>query len=205
MAMVTTAPLANSSCRRRGSAPRPAILAPLRGSLGMTRSLRGRGVDAGDARHRAEQVDEVGDVVGPHVEHRPAAGLVVEGRVRVPALVAGAHEEGGAADRHADGAVVDQLAAGLVGAAEKGVGGAADAHAALAAAPRPAAAASASAMPSGFSECTCLPAATALQADLDMRLGDGQVDDDLDAGSARRSSTSTAGTPNSAPRASAAA
>ena len=47
----------------------------------------------------------------------------------MPALVAGGTEEGGAADRLADGALVDQLAAGLVGAAEEGVGGAADAQA----------------------------------------------------------------------------
>ena len=84
--------------------------------------------DRGDARHRAEQVDEVGDVVGRHVEHRAAAAEVVEAGVRVPALVAGAHEEGGAGERLADGAVVDQPAAGLVGAAEEGVRRAADAE-----------------------------------------------------------------------------
>ena len=74
--------------------------------------------------------------------------------------MAGAHEEGGAGDGAADGALVDELAAGLVGAAEKRIGRAADAQ------PSPLAIArslraSAVSMPSGFSEWTCLPAAIA--------------------------------------------
>ena len=44
----------------------------------------------------------------------------------MPAFVAGAHEEGGAADRRADRPVVDQLARGLVAAAEERVRRAAD-------------------------------------------------------------------------------
>ena len=68
----------------------------------------------------------------------------------MPVLVARAHEEGGAADGRADGAVVDQRRR-LVGAAEEGVGRRADAQACSSAASmiaRP----SATLMPSGFSE-----------------------------------------------------
>ena len=85
--------------------------------------------DAADARDGAEQVDEVGDVVGPHVEHRAAAAEVIEARIGMPALVAGAHEEGRPADRAADQAVVDALARGLMGAAEERVGRAAETQA----------------------------------------------------------------------------
>ena len=48
----------------------------------------------------------------------------------MPALVAGAEEEGGAADRRADRARVDEPPRLLVGAAEEGVGRAADPEAA---------------------------------------------------------------------------
>ena len=85
--------------------------------------------EAGHAAHRAEQVHQCGEVVGPHVEHRTAARLVVERRVGVPALVAGAGHERHRVQRLADPAVVDQLAAGLVAAAEEGVGRAAEQHA----------------------------------------------------------------------------
>ena len=98
----------------------------------------------------------------------------------MPALVAGAHEEGGAGDRRADGALVDQLAAGLVGAAEEGVGRAADAQALAPSRPSSSVRASATVMPSGFSEWTCLPAASACRPTSTCAFGHGQVDDDLD-------------------------
>lgn len=79
--------------------------------------------------HRAEQVDEVGDVIGTHIEHRPAANLVIEGGVGMPALMAGAHEGGGAADRLAKHTLVDQPTRGLVSATEEGIRGRADAQA----------------------------------------------------------------------------
>ncbi len=74
-----------------------------------------------DARHRTEQIDEVGHVIGAHVEHRPAAVEVVEAGIGVPALMARTHEERRAADRAADQAVVDACARGLVRAAEERV------------------------------------------------------------------------------------
>ena len=77
--------------------------------------------DAGDPLDRPEQVDERGDVVGSHVEHRPAAGEIVEGRARMPALMTGAHEEGGSGERPTDGAFVDQLAAGREADARTGI------------------------------------------------------------------------------------
>ena len=66
----------------------------------------------------------------------PPPALVVEVRVRVPALVPGAHEEGGAADRLAEAPAVEELPRRLVRAAEEGVGRAADAAARAAPPPR---------------------------------------------------------------------
>ena len=143
-------------------------------------SLRGVRRHAGDPRHRPEQVDEVGDVVGRHVEHRPAARLVVEGRVRVPALVAGAHEEGGAG-RPARRSRPRRSAGGRSGArrrercpARSRRGGPSSR------------AASTSRLPSSKRDAErllgidVLAGGERLQADLDMRLRHGEVDDDLD-------------------------
>jgi len=48
--------------------------------LGADRPLFGGGQAHGlDPRHRAEQIDQIGDVVGAHVEHGAAANVVVEG------------------------------------------------------------------------------------------------------------------------------
>ena len=139
---------------------------------------RARG-DAGDALDRAEQVDEIGDVVGAHVEHRAAAGGIVERRARMPALMSRAHEERRAGDRRADRALVDQLAAGLVGAAEKRIGRAADAHAL-----RLRRSDELAALGDGDAErllrMDVLARGHRLEPDLDMRLGDGEIDDDLD-------------------------
>ena len=110
-------------------------------------------------------------------------------------------------DGSADRALVDELAAGLMRAAEERVGRAADAqrHARLrrlrgACAPRP------SSMPSGFSEWTCLPAASAFKPDLHVRRRDRQIDDDLDRRDRASSSVDRhrAGSPNCCARASAA-
>ena len=81
----------------------------------------GSGRNAADARHRPEEIDEVGDIIGSHVEHRAAAGEVIEAGIGMPALMARAHEERRAADRPADQPFVDGAARGLVGAAEKRV------------------------------------------------------------------------------------
>ena len=70
-----------------------------------------------------------GEVVRPHVEHRPAAGGVVELRRGVPPLVAAAEHVGRKRDGPADRAVVDQFPRGLDARAHEGVGRAADAHA----------------------------------------------------------------------------
>ena len=78
--------------------------------------------DAADARHGAEEVDEVGDVVRPHVEHGAAALEVVETGIRMPAFMARTQEEGRAADRPANEPFVDALARGLMRASEERVG-----------------------------------------------------------------------------------
>ena len=58
--------------------------------------------ERGDAFRPAEKSDERGDIVGPHVEERPAAGVVVEFGIGVPALVAPAHHYRDSCDRSAD-------------------------------------------------------------------------------------------------------
>ena len=178
------------ACPRHGSRPRPGSSCPCSGSLVIVRCGAARVAIAGDARDRPEQVDEVGDVVGPHVEHRAAARGVVEGRARVPALVAGAHEEGGAGDRLADRALVDR-ACGRSGARRRGrcrarsrrAGRARCAASTSAAAPRQ------RRSPSGFSEWTCLPAASACRPTSTCAAGTVRLTTISIAGSASSSST----------------
>ena len=67
-------------------------------------------------------VDERGQIIGAHVKHGTASCVVEEFGVLVPGLVSVPHHEGGCGDGLADPAVVDELAAGLVSAAQKGVG-----------------------------------------------------------------------------------
>ena len=71
---------------------------------------------------RAEEVDEIGDVIGSHIQNWPAANLVIEGGVRVPAFMAGAHESGRSADWLTKYAIVDQPACRLVAATEERIG-----------------------------------------------------------------------------------
>ena len=99
VAIETMAPDANSIVPATCVATSTSIFWPLSGSLVMRRSLRTREVDPGDARDGSDEVDQRGDVVRPHVEHRTAAGGVVEGGIRMPALVTGTHEEGRASHR----------------------------------------------------------------------------------------------------------
>ena len=80
---------------------------------------------------RAEQVDQHGQVVGPHVEHRAAAGLIVELRIGMPVLHAAPHHEGGAGHRLADGALIHQPARPPAGGAEESVRRRAEQQAAL--------------------------------------------------------------------------
>ncbi len=123
---------------------------------------RARG-DARDACHRPEQVDEIGDVIGAHVEHRAAAAEIVEGRARVPAFMARAHEEGGSADSAARSSPRRGIGA-RSGARRRETCPAPSRAARLAAlAASTSVAASATVTPSGFSEWTCLPAAIALR------------------------------------------
>src|SRR5215208_6018059 len=80
----------------------------------------------GDPPHGPHQGRERGEVVGPHVEHRAGAGLVVEVRIRVPVLGAVAEHERRYGDGLSDDPLVHDLAACLEAAAEEGVRGAAD-------------------------------------------------------------------------------
>src|ERR1700756_390843 len=80
----------------------------------------------GDRRHphyRPEQVDQRGEVVGPHVEDRSATRLVVELRVRMPTFRAGSQHECRSAQGLADGPVINQFASRLLAASEKCVRG----------------------------------------------------------------------------------
>ena len=136
--------------------------------------------NAADASHRPEKIDEVGDIIGSHVEHRAAAGEVIEARVGMPALVARAHEERGAADRPADQPFVDRTARGLMGAAEERVGRAAEPQALWPPRRRSGRRASASADAERLLRMDVLAGGERLQADLDMRLRDREIEDDLD-------------------------
>ena len=84
--------------------------------------------EPGDAAHRPQEVYQTGQGVGSHVEHRAAAALVEEGGVGMPALGTGAGHEGNRVQGGADPAVVEQLATGLMAAAEEGVRRAAQQH-----------------------------------------------------------------------------
>ena len=87
---------------------------------------------AGQARHSAhwpQDSDQRRQVVGSHVEHRSAAGLVVEGGVGVPVFMAARHHKGRRRHRLADDTIIDDFATGLQAAAQEGIGRTADAHA----------------------------------------------------------------------------
>ena len=137
--------------------------------------------DARDAGDGTEQVDEVGDVIGAHIEHRAAAGEIVEAGIGMPTLVAGTHEEGRPADRPANEPVVDALARGLMRAAEESVGRRSE--------PQALRAGRVDELP-GLRESDAerllgmdvLARGDRLEAHLDMRFGHGEVEDDLDRG-----------------------
>jgi diguanylate cyclase (GGDEF)-like protein/PAS domain S-box-containing protein len=83
---------------------------------------------ARDPDHRAQQVDQLGDVVGADVVDRPAAALEEEVGVGVPGFHAVAEHGGGAGDDAADPPGVERAPARLMRGAEEGVGRAADAQ-----------------------------------------------------------------------------
>ena len=129
--------------------------------------------------HRSEQRDQGRDVVRSHVQQRPSAGLVVEVRVRVPALVPGRDHGGGRGDGPADQPVVDRLPGGLDPGAEHGVRGAADRDAGR---PR-----SVQHLPGlrrrcreGLLAVDGFAGGNRAQGDLGVGCGDGQVQDEFD-------------------------
>ena len=77
---------------------------------------------------RAQQGDQRVDVIGAHVQQRPAAGDVVEVRLRMPALMARAHHRRHRRGGHADHTLVDRDASGLGAGAQHRVRGGADEH-----------------------------------------------------------------------------
>ena len=79
--------------------------------------------------HRSDQLDQIGDIIRPDVEHRPGAGLEEEIRIRMPVLHAVSHHEARAAGDFSHLAAVDEIARKLMRAAEEGVGRRADAQA----------------------------------------------------------------------------
>ena len=80
----------------------------------------------GNRLHVAAEIDQRSQIVRTHVEHRAAAVLVVEFRIRMPCLVAVADHEARAAHDVTDHTVIDQFAAGLDARAEERVRRAAD-------------------------------------------------------------------------------
>ena len=81
----------------------------------------GTRIDGNNLLHRSEQIDQRRDVIRAHVKQRPAAFEIVERGSRMPGFMSVAEHERGACDHTADQPVVDQLAAGLMAAAEEGV------------------------------------------------------------------------------------
>ena len=137
--------------------------------------------EAGDLGDGAEEVDQGGEVVGAHIEHRAAADLVVELGVGVPGFVAGGEHEGGEGDGAADGAGVEEVAGGLLAGAEEGVGGAADAEVFLLGEIEDLAAFGA-VDAEGFFGVGVFAGVERLEGDGDVGLGDGEVEDDVDGG-----------------------
>ena len=125
----------------------------------MTRSGRVTRVP-GNAAHRSQELHQGGQVVGTHVEHRPAPRLVVERRVGVPALVARAGIEG---DR-VQGSPIQPSSSSLRlvwWPPPKKVSGAQPSSTPARAAARTRSSPSARCTASGFSLHTCLPASMA--------------------------------------------
>ena len=82
-----------------------------------------RGDGTGHTLDGADEGDESGDVVRPHIEERPAALVVVKIRVRVPRLVARGGPDCRRAERVADTTLVDERSTRLETSPEDGVGG----------------------------------------------------------------------------------
>src|SRR5690606_14708560 len=82
-----------------------------------------------NALDRTEQIDHGGQVIRPHVVHRPAARLEEEPGVGMPLFAAGAEHETDRSNGSADLPFIDDAAHGLMTGAEEGVRSAADAHA----------------------------------------------------------------------------
>ncbi len=142
--------------------------------------LRERGAGrAGHPMHRPQQVDQAGQVIGGHIQQRAAAGLVEEIGVGVPPFRAMAGHEGHGRHRLPDPAVVDQFAAGLLAAAQEGIGRAADAHALLSGRVQDLLAFGA-AHGQRLLAVDVLVRGDSRQADGRVYLGHGQVDHDLD-------------------------
>ncbi len=176
--IVPMAPLSKSirpaTCVGTSTTTRVAVLG-LAGDQPLGERHAGR---AGDAADRADQVDQRRQVVRPHVEHRAAADVVIELRIGVPALVAVTRHERRGRDRFADHAVVNQLAARLDAAAEKRVRGATEQQPVVARRGKGALTIGALHGQRLF-DVDVLPGFQRHQVDLGVRLGDRQVDDDL--------------------------
>src|SRR4029077_20062643 len=76
---------------------------------------------AGDAPDWAEQADERGDVVRPHIEERAAAGLVEEPRIWMPVLGAATEHESRSCQRFTEFALADEAKTGLDSRPQKSV------------------------------------------------------------------------------------
>ena len=88
-----------------------------------------READAGRAcyaLYRAKQRQESGQVIGCHIEHRPAADLIEELRIGVPGLRAVPQHERCGCDRLSYFARVNECAASLQSASHEGIGRATD-------------------------------------------------------------------------------
>ena len=88
--------------------------------------LKGNTRRSGNTTHRPQQVDQAGQVVRPHVEQRAAADLIVKIGVGMPRFGTMTGHKRHGSHRLPDPAIVDQLAAGLLPTAQKGIRGTTD-------------------------------------------------------------------------------
>src|SRR5262249_6114049 len=84
-----------------------------------------------DPLYGTQQTDQRRQIVRAHIEHGSAAVVVVKRRVGMPALVAVAEHKCRRCNRLADGAVIDEHAAGLQSSAHKSVWSGADANSSI--------------------------------------------------------------------------
>ena len=122
------APLANSRSAWALVGVFTLIFWPARGWLEITRDFLRHGRQGRHALDGANQIDEIGDIVGTQIKDGAAAGFEEKIRIGVPMLHAETHDMGGARSDLANISIINCLAGPLMGATEESIRRAAHAH-----------------------------------------------------------------------------